>query len=128
MSRIVKLFWVDDMAAWALSLQDNLYLIAAKHDISLVIVNGVNGTDIVSQLHYDFDGIIMDYHMDPFNGDKYIDDIKMEEHLCSIPIIFYSQDNSVDLAKIVQGHHGIKTVYRPNLEEKIKELFFHTHT
>jgi CheY-like chemotaxis protein len=73
---------------------------------------------------FDFDGVIMDYNMEPYRGDKYIDDIRFEEHLGHVPIIFYSQDNSTDLDLLVDKHDHVITVYRPNLEDKIKEVFF----
>ena len=73
---------------------------------------------------YDFDCIIMDYHMTPHNGDKYIKDIREQDHLTTIPIIFYSQDNNADLNELVKGLANVITVFRGNLEDKIKELFF----
>lgn len=124
MKKVVKLFWVDDMENWSKSAQKNLELISNKYDIELIIVPEVNGEDIVQKLNIDFDAVVMDYHMEPFNGDKYIKDIRFEEHLEQIPIIFYSQDNSNDLSKLVVNIKNIITVYRPNLEDKIKELFF----
>jgi hypothetical protein len=62
--------------------------------------------------------------MDPYNGDKYVKEIRSKEHLEHIPIIFYSQDNSTDLDELVEGLPNIVTVFRPNLEDKIKEMFF----
>lgn len=122
--KIIKLLWIDDMENWANSAQTNLKLIAQKYKITLIIVPAKNGEEILQQLNIDFTAVIMDYHMEPFNGDKYIKDIRFEEHLEHIPIIFYSQDNSTDLAKLVKDLKEVITVYRPNLEDKIKELFF----
>lgn len=123
----IKLFWIDDMETWAQTAQSNLILIANKYNIDLRVIPAQNGEDkdiIQKIMLYDFNAIIMDFHMEPFNGDKYIKDIRFEEHLDHIPIIFYSQDNSTDLANLVSGLKNIITVYRPNLEDKIKELLF----
>lgn len=125
--KTVKLFWIDDMEIWAKSAQDNLQLIAGKYGVDLFIIPAKNGEDkdIIQKItFYDFDAIIMDYHMDPFNGDKYIHDIRFQDHLDHIPIIFYSQDNNTDLRSLVSNLGNVITVYRPNLEDKIKELFF----
>ena len=125
--KTVKLLWIDDMVEWAKSAQKNLEIIATKYNVDLHIILAVNGEDkdiLQKIMSYDFDGIIMDYHMEPQNGDIYIRDIRYEEHLEHIPIIFYSQDNSTNLDKLVEGLTNIHTVYRPNLEDKIKEMFF----
>lgn len=125
----IKLFWIDDMESWAASAQSNLEIIAKKYGVTLKIVSAANGEEMdINQkiMQYDFDAIIMDYHMEPFNGDKYIQDIRFERHLDEIPIIFYSQDNNANLDSLVSGLKNIITVYRPNLEDKIKELFFAT--
>lgn len=119
------LFWIDDMESWANSAQENLKIISPKNDIDLHIVAAVNGEEIIQLcMMHDFDAIVMDYNMDPFNGDKYIADVRNEEHLEHIPIIFYSQDNSVNLDELVKGLTNVHTVYRGNLEDKIKELLF----
>lgn len=123
--KTVKLFWIDDMVNWASSAQINLQIIANKYNINLEIKTAINGEDVVQQLMLNkFDGVIMDYHMEPDNGDKYIWDIRREEHLYYIPIIFYSQDNSTDLESKISDTGHVTVVYRPNLEDKIKELFF----
>ena len=125
--RVIKLLWIDDMENWANSAQKNLELISPKYDIQLKVICATNGEDldIIQKIeHYDFDAIVMDYHMEPFNGDKYIREIRYEEHLEHVPILFYSQDNSTNLSEIVGDLKNIITVYRPNLEDKIKELFF----
>lgn len=119
------LFWIDDMENWANSSQFNLSIIAPKNNINLNFIPALNGEEIVQQcMMYNFDAIIMDYNMEPFNGDKYIKDVRFEEHLEHIPIIFYSQDNSVDLDSLVMGLPNIHTVFRGNLEDKIKEILF----
>lgn len=123
----IKLFWIDDMENWAKTAQGNLQIVASKYDINLIIIPAQNGEDediIQKIMLYDFNAIIMDFHMDPFNGDKYIRDIRLEEHLDHIPIIFYSQDNNTNLADLVTGLKNITTVYRPYLEDKIKQMFF----
>ncbi|MCP9291635.1 response regulator [Gracilimonas sediminicola] len=125
--KIIKLFWIDDMAPWAKSAQDNLIIVANKYKINLKVIPALNGEDMDitwKAENYDFDCIVMDYHMEPYNGDKYIKEIREEEHLEHIPIIFYSQDNSTDLDELVEGLPNIITVFRPNLEDKIKEMFF----
>ncbi len=68
-------------------------------------------------------GVIMDYQMTPYNGDKYIKDIRAEEHLEHIPIVFYSENNSVNLEELVAGISGIVTVYRRYLEDELKDMF-----
>lgn len=121
----IKLFWIDDMENWASSAQSNLQIIAGKYDIDLEIITAINGEEVVMQLMLNkFDGVIMDYKMEPFNGDKYIWDIRAEEHLFYIPILFYSQDNSTDLKSKIDDIQNVKIVFRPNLEDKIKEIFF----
>ena len=112
------------MENWTKSVIDILTLIAPKHNVDLKVVWARNGEDILQQLNYDFSAIVMDYHMSPSNGDKYIRDIRFEEHLEDVPIIFYSQDNTTDLKELVADVKNVITVYRPNLEDKIKELFY----
>lgn len=124
MKKIIKLLWIDDMESWVTSAQDNLGIIANKYGYELKIIFAKNGEEILQQLNIDFDAVIMDYHMEPFFGDKYIRDIRFEEHLEHIPILFYSQDNSTNLANLISDLKNVITVYRPNLEDKIKELFF----
>lgn len=121
----IKLLWIDDMENWATSAQSNLILIGSLNEIKITVVPARNGEDIIQQcMMFNFDGIIMDYNMEPNNGDKYIAEVRFEQHLEQIPIIFYSQDNNVDLDKLVSGLANIVTVFRGNLEDKIKELFF----
>jgi PleD family two-component response regulator len=123
--KTVKLLWIDDMENWAVSAQSNLAIIAPKHNIDLQITSASNGENVVQTLMMTpFDGVIMDYHMEPFRGDKYIWDIRREEHLFYVPILFYSQDNSTDLKAKISDLGNVIVVYRPNLEDKIKEVFF----
>lgn len=124
----VKLFWIDDVAEWASSVQENLKIIFNKYDVELIIVNSKNGedTDVKwKSCMFDFDCIVMDYHMTPFNGDKYIRDIREYEHLISIPIIFYSQDTDVDLKRLVEDVENVITVFRGGLEDLIVEKYAH---
>ena len=121
----IILLWIDDMESWASSAQTNLQIISNKYNIKIKIIPATNGEEILQQcMLYNFDAIIMDYNMEPYNGDKYIQDIRNEEHLEYIPIIFYSQDNSVNLESLVKGIPNVLTVFRGNLEDKIKDLFF----
>lgn len=123
--RVIKLFWIDDMENWAEAAKTNLVIVAKKYNIDLKVIHAKNGEEVVQELTaFNFDGVIMDYNMEPYHGDKYINDIRFEEHLENIPIIFYSQDNTTDLDLLVRNHLNVVTVYRPNLEDKIKELFF----
>lgn len=128
--KVVKVLWIDDMQDWVDTTRENLEIIATIKNIKLVVVQAENGEDISIKLKMrdiDFDCIVMDYRMDPFNGDKYIKMIRTEddyEHLFSVPIIFYSQDTDTNLKDLIGGLTDIHTVYRRNLEEKIKELFF----
>lgn len=123
-NRVVKILWIDDVETWASSVQKNLSIIAGKYNVDLKIVPLTNGDEALVLLNIDFDVIVMDYHMEPFRGDHYINEIRFEEHLDGIPIVFYSQDNNTDLGALVASHRNVLTVYRPNLEDKIKELFF----
>ncbi len=123
--KVIKLFWIDDMENWAEAAKDNLVIVANKYKINLKVIHATNGEDVVQQLNaIDFDGVVMDYNMEPYRGDKYINDIRFEEHLGHIPIIFYSQDNTTDLEALVKKHANVVTIFRPNLEDKIKEIFF----
>jgi len=111
------------MEAWAKSAQGNLEIIAQKYNVKLHVVPALNGEEVVQQcMMYDFNAVLMDYDMSPHNGDKYIRDIRNEEHLEFIPIIFYSQDTVTDLEALISDLKNIVTVYRPNLEDKVIEL------
>lgn len=117
-----KILWIDDMLEWSSTVQFNLSLVAENKDISLKCLPQKNGEDLKQILmQYDFDLIVMDYHMEPFSGDKYIKDIRFEEHLEHIPILFYSQDTSTDLKSLISDIKNVEVVYRPNLEDKIRE-------
>ena len=121
MMKALTFLWIDDMQNWASSAQTNLKLISPKYSIDLHIMNAINGEEILQQcMMFNFDAVIMDYHMEPHNGDKYIRDVRNEEHLEAIPIIFYSQDNSSNLDLLISDLKNVITVYRPNLEDKIK--------
>lgn len=125
--KVVKLLWIDDNEPWAQSAHNNLAIVATKYKINFKVVPALNGEDMDISWkaeNYDFDCIVMDYHMEPFFGDKYIKEFRKNDHLEHIPVIFYSQDNSTDLDSLIEGLPNIITVYRPNLEDKIKEMFF----
>ena len=123
--RVVKILWIDDAQAWTRSLQENLDLISKKYNVEFKFVNAENGEDIIFQCNsYDFDIIVMDFDMEPFSGDKYINDVRNEEHLENIPILFYSQNNAIDLSSLLADGRNTECLYRPNLEDKIKEIFF----
>lgn len=125
--RIVKILWIDDSKTWTRSVQDNLDLISNKYNVEFKFINALNGGEILFQCaSYDLDIIVMDYDMEPFTGDKYIDDVRDQEHLEHIPILFYSQNNSVDLATLLKNPKNTECLYRPHLEDKIKELFFNS--
>ncbi len=130
--KVVKLLWIDDMVEWVTSAQKNLEIIAKKYDVELIIVYQKNGEDLSiheNMMFYDFDCIIMDYKMEPFNGDKYIKDIRDNydnafEHLTKIPVILYSIATDTNLDELVEGFQNVFTVFRGNLEDMIKEMFF----
>lgn len=121
---IRKILWIDDMQNWASIVQANLQIIAADYNINLVVMSRVNGEelDMVFQ-NFDFDLIVMDFHMEPFNGDHYITQIRQEEHLEPIPIYFYSQDTEVNLEEFVNELNNVECLYRPHLEQRIRDLF-----
>ena len=123
--KIVKVLWIDDSQTWTKSVQNNLEIIAKKYNVEFKFINAENGDDIVFQCtNFDLDIIVMDYDMTPFTGDKYINDVRNEEHLEYIPILFYSQNNSVDLSSLLKNSRNTECLYRPNLEDKLKEIFF----
>jgi len=128
MKKVVKLLWIDDMEEWSGSAVRNLEIIAKKHDINLLVIHAKNGEEYSASWNiiqnYDFDCILMDYKMEPYNGDKYIQEIRDEDHLFCIPIIFYSQDNSTNLDELVKDYDNVTTVFRGYLIDKIKEMFF----
>jgi CheY-like chemotaxis protein len=120
-----KILWIDDMTNWSQSAQLRLEKMIGNIKCELHIVHRANGENIVQELmQYDFDLILMDYHMDPFNGDKYIKDIRQEEHLEHIPIIFYTQDASVNLAELVSNLSNVRTVYRSEIFDYLQTHIF----
>ncbi len=120
-----KILWIDDSQEWAISAQENLKLISKKNNVEFHFVNAINGEDIVQICtNIDFDLIVMDFDMKPFSGDKYIRDIRFEEHLDVVKILFYSQNNSINLDTLVVNVRNISTIYRPNLEDEIKSICF----
>lgn len=119
------ILWIDDMENWSHIIESNLKILASDSDINLVVLNRLNGEDLeqVFMMHQ-FDLIVMDYHMEPFNGDKYISQIREEEHLDSIPILFYSQDQNIDLSTLIENIRNVYTTNRVSVEDRIKEFIF----
>ncbi len=53
-----------------------------------------------------------------------INQIRDEEHLDGIPIIFYSQDQNVDLAALVTNRKNVHVTNRTSVEDTIKSFIF----
>lgn len=119
------ILWIDDMQNWSHIIESNLKILASDSDVNLLVLNRLNGEDLehVFMMHQ-FDLIVMDYHMEPFNGDKYISQIREEEHLDSIPILFYSQDQNVDLSALIGNIRNVHITNRASVEDRIKEFIF----
>lgn len=108
-------------------MQENLEILGNKYDVDFRFSNMRNGDeeDLIQKCQsIDFDAILMDYHMDPNNGDYYIRTIRSEDSLTIVPIIFYSQDNTTDLKEKINGLNNIVIVYRPNLEDELRQRYF----
>lgn len=119
------ILWIDDMQNWSYIITSNLSILATDHNINLVVLPQLNGEDLKQIfMMYPFDLIVMDYHMEPFNGNVYIEQIRDEEHLDSIPILFYTQDPNVDLAKLVEKQSNIHITNRASVEDLIKDFIF----
>lgn len=119
------ILWVDDMQNWSHIITNNLSIIATDNDVNLIVLPQLNGEDLEQIfMMYPFDLIVMDYHMEPFNGDKYISQIREEEHLDSIPILFYSQDQNVDLSALIGNIRNVHITNRASVEDRIKEIIF----
>jgi CheY-like chemotaxis protein len=119
------ILWIDDMQNWSSIVTSNLSIIAEDKGVNLIVMPQINGENL-NQIFmmYPFDLIVMDFHMEPFNGDKYINEIRDEEHLDSIPIIFYSQDQNVDLASLVSNLKNVHVTNRTSVEDIIKSFLF----
>lgn len=119
------ILWIDDMQNWSHIITNNLSIIATDNDVNLIVLPQLNGEDLEQIfMMYPFDLIVMDYHMEPFNGDKYISQIREEEHLDSIPILFYSQDQNVDLSALIGNIRNVHITNRASVEDRIKEIIF----
>lgn len=119
------ILWIDDMQNWSGILISNLSIIAEDKGINLIVMPQLNGENLKQIfMMYPFDLIVMDFHMEPFNGDKYINEIRDEEHLDSIPIIFYSQDPNVDLGALVTNVRNVYITTRGAVEDTIKSFIF----
>jgi len=64
------------------------------------------------------------YHMEPFNGDVYVKQIRDEEHLDNIPILFYTNDPDVDLHALIPNCKDVYITNKKSLEDKVKEFIF----
>jgi CheY-like chemotaxis protein len=119
------ILWIDDMQNWSHIITSNLSILATSKEINLIVLPQLNGEDLeqIFMMH-PFDLIVMDYHMEPFNGNVYIEQIRDEEHLDSIPILFYSQDPDVDLASIVNNKRNVHITDRASVEDMIKDFIF----
>tara|TARA_E500000318_G_scaffold110458_1_gene125959 strand:- start:859 stop:1233 length:375 start_codon:yes stop_codon:yes gene_type:complete len=119
------ILWIDDMQNWSHIITSNLSILATDKNINLVVLPQLNGEDLEQIfMMYPFDLIVMDYHMEPFNGDVYIEQIRLEEHLDNIPILFYSQDPNVDLGALVSSLQNVHVTDRASVEEVIKGFIF----
>jgi len=119
------ILWVDDMQNWSQIIENNLKILSEDHNIYLCFVSRLNGEELeqVFMMH-PFDLIVMDYHMEPFNGDIYIQQIRHEEHLDNIPILFYSQDPNIDLNNLVANVRNVFITNRVSVEDRIKDFLF----
>lgn len=119
------ILWIDDMQNWSSVVTSNLSIIAGDHDINLIVLPQLNGENLqqIFMMH-DFDLIVMDFHMEPFNGDKYIKEIREEQHLDQVPIIFYSQDQNVDLKSKISDNKNVHVTNRTSVEDTIKSFIF----
>jgi CheY-like chemotaxis protein len=119
------ILWIDDMQNWSHIITSNLSILATSKEINLIVLPQLNGEDLEQIfMMYPFDLIVMDYHMEPFNGNVYIDQIRNEEHLDSIPILFYSQDPDVELASLVKNKRNVHITNRASVEDMIKDFIF----
>ena len=119
------ILWIDDMQNWSHIITSNLSILATDNNINLIVLPQLNGEDLEQIfMMYPFDLIVMDYHMEPFNGDKYIELIRQEEHLDHIPILFYSQDQNVDLTSLIGNMRNLHITNRGSVEDRIKEFIF----
>jgi len=119
------ILWIDDMQNWSGIVISNLSIVAEDKGVNLIVMPQLNGENLKQIfMMYPFDLIVMDFHMEPFNGDKYINEIRDEEHLDNIPIIFYSQDQNVDLAALVTNRKNVHVTNRTSVEDTIKSFIF----
>jgi CheY-like chemotaxis protein len=119
------ILWIDDMQNWSGIVISNLSIIAEDRGVNLIVMPQINGENLKQIfMMYPFDLIVMDFHMEPFNGDKYINEIRDEEHLNGIPIIFYSQDQNVDLATLVSDRANVHVTNRTSVEDTIIKFIF----
>jgi CheY-like chemotaxis protein len=119
------ILWIDDMQNWSGIVISNLSIVAEDKGVNLIVMPQLNAENLKQIfMMYPFDLIVMDFHMEPFNGDKYINEIRDEQHLDGIPIIFYSQDQNVDLAALVTNRKNVHVTNRTSVEDTIKSFIF----
>lgn len=119
------ILWIDDMQNWSGIVISNLSIVAEDNGVNLIVMPQLNGENLKQIfMMYPFDLIVMDFHMEPFNGDIYINEIREEEHLDGIPIIFYSQDQNVDLSSLVSNRRNVYVTNRTSVEDTIKSFIF----
>lgn len=119
------ILWIDDMQNWSGIVISNLSIVAEDKGVNLIVMPQLNGENLKQIfMLYPFDLIVMDFHMEPFNGDTYINEIRDEEHLDSIPIIFYSQDQTVELADLITNKKNVHVTNRTSVEDTIKSFIF----
>ena len=115
------ILWIDDIQNWAGITAANLHIIAEQNGINLIVMPQLNGENLDQILMmYPFDVIVMDFQMEPFNGDKYIRDIREHLHLDTCPILFYTQNPDVDLHAKVPNLVNVHITNRRGLEDMIK--------
>lgn len=119
------ILWVDDIQNWVEILSANLHLVADEKEIDLIVFPQLNGDNIkqIAMMHQ-FDLILMDYQMKPYNGDKYINDIRGWDDFDNVPIIFYSANPDLDLDSMVANYKNVHSANRKNVEDLIKKFLF----
>ncbi len=119
------ILWIDDMQSWTDIVIENINLLALERGMQLIIKPQLNGENLEQILMlYPFDLIVMDYQMSPFNGDKYIKDIRFEPHLDGIPILFYSQDPDINLKELISDTINVHITNRKLVEDRIMDFIF----
>ncbi len=119
------ILWIDDIQDWVNIIENNLKIIAQEKGINLIVMPQLNGENLEQIfMMYPFDLIVMDFHMEPFNGDVYINQIREEEHLDNIPILFYTNDLEVKLEELVHNKKNVSVTNKKFVEDRIKTFIF----